>query len=70
MNGDQAVLGIERENRKRGPASALCLNVGRGKGFDIMTYDEFKKHYHFHSWNIIVHNEVITWILHGEHTGV
>ena len=70
MNGDQAVLGIERANRKKGPCSALCLNVGRGKEFEIMTEQEFKDHDHLHSWNIMVHNEVVTWILHGEYNGV
>ena len=70
MNGDQAVVGIDRANRKRGPAGALCLNVGRGKEFDIMTEQEFKHHHHLHSWNIMVHNEVVSWILHGEQNGV
>jgi hypothetical protein len=46
------------------------LNVGRGKEFDIMTEPEFKHHHHLHSWNIMVRNEVVSWILHGEQNGV
>jgi hypothetical protein len=35
-----------------------------------MTDQEFKDHHHLHSWNIIIHNEVVSWLLHGEHHGV